>query len=62
MQGMAAVCGVLATLSSLFKHSKREEMVDYAPNVLLQLKACNCISCDNTLVRKLSIKLTQVSC
>lgn len=61
MQGMAAACGVLATLASLFKLSKRESVVDYAPSVLQSLKACNSLSSGNALLRKLSIKLTQAS-
>lgn len=61
MQGMAAACGVLATLASLFKLSKRESVVEYAPSILQSLKACNSLSSGNALLRKLSIKLTQAS-
>ena len=60
MQGVAAACGVLATLASLFKLSKREEVVEYAPTVLRSLKTCNCLNSTTTLIRKLSIKLAQV--
>ena len=61
MQGTAAASGVLATLASLFKLSKREEIAQHAPSVLQGLKACNTLTSDNTLLRKLSIKLSQVS-
>lgn len=60
MLGAAAACGVLATLASLFKLSKREEVVQHAPSVLHSLKACNTLSSTNPLLRKLSIKLAQV--
>lgn len=61
MQGMAAACGALATLASLFKLSKRENVMEHAHSVLQSLKACNCLSSRNTLLRKLGIKLAQAS-
>ena len=61
MQGMTAACGVLATLASLFKLSKRENVMEHAHRVLHSLKACNCLSSRNTLLRKLGIKLAQAS-
>lgn len=60
MQGMAVACGALATLASLFKHSKREEIVEHAPSVLQGLKAGHTLTSGNILLRKLSIKLAQV--
>lgn len=61
MQGMAAASGVLATLASLFKLSKRENVMEHGHRVLQSLKACNCLSSRNTLLRKLGIKLAQAS-
>ena len=59
-KGMAAACGILSTLASLFKLSKREEIEGHAPAVLQCLKAWNTLSSGNLIVRKLSIKLAQV--
>ena len=60
MQGMTVLTGVLTTLSSLFKHGKREEMVEYAPTILTHLAKCDLANSTNTLLRKLNIKLAQV--
>lgn len=46
--------------SSLFKHAKREDVVGFAPTVLSQLSSCGLATSDNTLLRKLNIKLAQV--
>lgn len=59
MNGMAAISGVLGTMASLFKHAKREDVVEFAPTVLRQLLSSELRSSDNTLLRKLSIKLSQ---
>ena len=59
-EGMTAASGVLATLASLFKLSKREDIEKHAPDILRTLKACNTLNSSNTLLRKLSIKLAQV--
>ena len=61
MKDTASLCGVLATLAALFKHSKREEIVSFAPQVLAQLTGCNIIYSNNTLIRKFAVKLAQVS-
>lgn len=60
MKGVTVLTGVLTTLSSLFKHGKREEMVEYAPTILKHLAKCDFSNSDNTLLRKLNIKLAQV--
>lgn len=60
MEGMNSLQGVLSTLASLFKHAKRDDVVEFAPTVLSQLSKCDLASSDNTLLRKLNIKLVQV--
>ena len=60
MHGMTLLQGVLSTLSSLFKHAKRDDVVDFAPTVLEHISKCNLMESDNTLLRKLNIKLVQV--
>jgi hypothetical protein len=57
---MTLLQGVLSTLSSLFKHAKRDDVVDFAPTVLEHVSKCNLMESDNTLLRKLNIKLVQV--
>ena len=52
--------GVLSTLSSLFKHAKRDDVVEFAPTVLENVSKCNLTETNNTLLRKLNIKLVQV--
>ena len=59
-EGMTAASGVLATLASLFKLSKREDVDKHAPGVLRTLKTCNTLNSSSSLLRKLSIKLAQV--
>ena len=58
---MAAASGVLATLASLFKLSKREEIVEHVPRVLQSLKNSGTLDSSNSVIRKLSIKLAQVA-
>ena len=60
MQGMTLLQGILSTLSSLFKHAKRDDVVEFAPTVLEHVSKCNLTESDNTLLRKLNIKLVQV--
>lgn len=59
MQGMSILAGVLKTLATLFKISKREELVPNAPKVLEILRQCGFSHSSNTLIRKLNIKLIQ---
>ena len=59
-EGVTAASGVLATLASLFKLSKREDVEDHASDVLRTVKACNTLNSGYTMLRKLSIKLAQV--
>jgi hypothetical protein len=58
-EGVTAASGVLATLASLFKLSKREDVEDHASDVLRTVKACNTLNSGYTMLRKLSIKLAQ---
>ena len=47
--------------ASLFKHAKRADMVQFAPTVLRHLSSCGLADSDNTLLRKLNVKLAQVT-
>ena len=47
--------------ASLFKHAKRADMVQFAPTVLQHLSSCGLAESDNTLLRKLNVKLAQVT-
>lgn len=47
--------------ASLFKHAKRADMVQFAPTVLQHLSSCGLTDSDNTLLRKLNVKLAQVT-
>ena len=47
--------------ASLFKHAKRADMVQFAPTVLRHLASCGLTESDNTLLRKLNVKLAQVT-
>ena len=57
--GSPLLCGVLDTLSSLFKHGKREDVLDLATPVLSRLGGCDLTESDNTQLRKLHVKLMQ---
>ena len=60
MHGMNLLQGALSTLSSLFKHAKRDDVVEFAPTVLNHISKCELTTSDNTLLRKLNVKLVQV--
>ncbi|XP_013417607.2 tubulin-specific chaperone D-like [Lingula anatina] len=59
MQGVTAMRGELATLAAIFKHGKREDVIDFAPIVLEKLGECNLREVNNTILRKLAIKIVQ---
>ena len=59
MSGMCALSGVMETLAFLFKHAKREDVLDLAPIVLTQLSDMKLGSSDNAKLRKLHIKLVK---
>ncbi|XP_071539059.1 tubulin-specific chaperone D isoform X2 [Panulirus ornatus] len=51
--------GTLRAMGLIFKHGKREEMLPLSQNVLSRLIDCKVITCSDTHVRKLSVKLIQ---
>lgn len=61
MDGMLLLTGILTTLALLFKHGKRDDLIPYAPIVLKQIGVREISKINNTLLKKLNIKLTQVT-
>ncbi|XP_019615055.1 PREDICTED: LOW QUALITY PROTEIN: tubulin-specific chaperone D-like [Branchiostoma belcheri] len=59
VRDMDKMNGVLQTLSLLFKHGKREDLLTFAPVVLKKLVSMKMEDSKNTLLRKLAIKLIQ---
>ncbi|XP_068671771.1 tubulin-specific chaperone D-like isoform X2 [Montipora foliosa] len=59
MKGVLLLTGILTTLALLFKHGKREDLIPFAPIMLKQAGASKICNTNNTLLRKLSIKLIQ---
>ncbi|XP_041434665.1 tubulin-specific chaperone D-like isoform X2 [Xenopus laevis] len=59
MQGTIAMDGMLQALAHLFKHGKREDCLPYASVVLTSLNSCNLSDSNQTVLRKLAIKLVQ---
>lgn len=59
-EGMAGASGIMATLASIFKLSKRDDIENYAPDVLRTLQLSNTLKSRNSFLRKLGIKLAQV--
>ena len=59
MSSMVLLSGVLATLSAIFKHGKREDVVVFASSILSHLSACDLAHSTSSQLRKLHIKLTQ---
>ncbi|GFO18516.1 tubulin-specific chaperone d-like [Plakobranchus ocellatus] len=57
--GCNELCGVLATLALLFKHGKREDLLQYAPVVLRVTKGSSCENCNSCVIRKMMAKLLQ---
>lgn len=57
--GCNELCGILGTLALLFKHGKREDLLQYAPVVLRVTKDSLCEGCINCVVRKMVAKLLQ---
>ena len=56
------VIGILRCLSLIFKHGKREELVDYASDLYLKVKQCAIESSGNVLFRKFCCKLYHRLC
>ena len=57
--GLSTICGILNALSTLYKLSKREEIVKYSPTVLERIKSLDLFSNKHTVVRKLNSKVLQ---
>uniref|UniRef100_A0A8D0L4C6 Tubulin-specific chaperone D n=1 Tax=Sphenodon punctatus TaxID=8508 RepID=A0A8D0L4C6_SPHPU len=59
MEGTVAMDGMLQALAQLFKHGKREDCLPYASIVLECLDNCKLSESNQTLLRKLGVKLVQ---
>ncbi|XP_042304355.1 tubulin-specific chaperone D isoform X2 [Sceloporus undulatus] len=59
MEGAIVMDGMLQALAQLFKHGKREDCLPYASTVLECLDKCKLSESNQTLLRKLGVKLVQ---
>ncbi|XP_062507532.1 tubulin-specific chaperone D-like [Corticium candelabrum] len=59
MSGMVAMHGSLMSMSAMFKHGRREDLLAHAPSVLTCLSTSNVFRLFNTLLKKLAVKLVQ---
>ncbi|XP_019357997.1 PREDICTED: tubulin-specific chaperone D [Gavialis gangeticus] len=59
MEGTIVMDGMLQALAQLFKHGKREDCLPYASTVLECLDNCKLSESNQTLLRKLGVKLVQ---
>ncbi|XP_058140952.1 tubulin-specific chaperone D isoform X2 [Dasypus novemcinctus] len=59
MEGVITVDGVLQALAQIFKHGKREDCLPFAASVLECLDKCRLSESNQTLLRKLGVKLIQ---
>ncbi|XP_033744746.1 tubulin-specific chaperone D-like [Pecten maximus] len=59
MRGMTQVTGILTMSALLFKHGKREDLLDYAPVVLTKVNNLKLRDCNNCVIRKHGIKVIQ---
>ncbi|XP_063511935.1 tubulin-specific chaperone D isoform X10 [Pongo pygmaeus] len=59
MQGVIIMDGMLQALAQIFKHGKREDCLPYAATVLRCLDGCRLPESNQTLLRKLGVKLVQ---
>ncbi|XP_028674483.2 tubulin-specific chaperone D [Erpetoichthys calabaricus] len=59
MEGTIIMDGMLQSLAQLFKHGKRDDMLHYAPTVLKCLDNSNLSESNQTILRKLGVKLMQ---
>ncbi|MGH0149315.1 UNVERIFIED_CONTAM: hypothetical protein FKN15_014933 [Acipenser sinensis] len=59
MEGTVVVDGMLQSLAQLFKHGKRDDFLSYAPTVLQCLDNCKLSESNQTILRKLGVKLVQ---
>ncbi|KAK2836189.1 hypothetical protein Q7C36_014058 [Tachysurus vachellii] len=58
-QGIVALDGALQSLAQLFKHGKREDVLQYAPTVLQCLDQKRITESTQTTLRKLAVKVVQ---
>ncbi|XP_026339570.1 tubulin-specific chaperone D isoform X2 [Ursus maritimus] len=59
IEGVIAMDGTLQALAQIFKHGKREDCLPYAATVLECLEGCRLPNSNQTLLRKLGVKLVQ---
>ncbi|KAM8945698.1 tubulin-specific chaperone D [Pelodytes ibericus] len=59
MEGTITMDGMLQALAQLFKHGKREDCLPYASTVLTTLDNCKLSESNQTILRKLGVKLVQ---
>ncbi|XP_069810141.1 tubulin-specific chaperone D isoform X2 [Dendropsophus ebraccatus] len=59
IEGTIAMDGILQALAQLFKHGKREDCLPYAATVLNALDNCKLCDSNQTVLRKLGVKLVQ---
>lgn len=59
LQGVITMDGMLQALAQIFKHGKREDCLPYAATVLRCLDDCKLPESNQTLLRKLGVKLVQ---
>ncbi|XP_047614362.1 tubulin-specific chaperone D isoform X2 [Phacochoerus africanus] len=59
IEGVIAMDGTLQALAQIFKHGKREDCLPHAATVLQRLDACRLPESNQTLLRKLGVKLVQ---
>ncbi|XP_040845817.1 tubulin-specific chaperone D isoform X3 [Ochotona curzoniae] len=59
IEGVIAMDGMLQALAQIFKHGKREDCLPYACTVLACLDSCRLSESNQTLLRKLGVKLVQ---
>ncbi|KAL5018126.1 hypothetical protein ScPMuIL_003848 [Solemya velum] len=59
MVGMTQLSGCLRMLALLFKHGKREDLLEYAPIVLRRVEELTLPEMRNTILRKLGVKVVQ---
>ncbi|CAH2292057.1 tubulin-specific chaperone D [Pelobates cultripes] len=59
MEGIITMDGMLRALAQIFKHGKREDCLPYASTVLATLDTCKLSDSNQTILRKLGVKLVQ---
>ncbi|KAL1779263.1 tubulin-specific chaperone D [Sigmodon hispidus] len=59
IEGVITMDGMLQALAQIFKHGKREDCLPYANTVLQCLDGCRLPESNQTLLRKLGVKLVQ---